>query len=268
MAETILTLSNWQFALTLGLFVAVSGGETLWSMRTARRSNHVVRWTANIALYALGFGIVMLAAPHMRGIVGVLAAIAPFPPLVGLGMHPVLIIVISVLIIDLLAYLSHLISHLIPILWRLHRTHHSDRVVDGSTGVRHHPFETIVAATLMTLVFGVLGLPLLVILAYGLIGLVWQFWTHLDVALPEGLDRPMRAVLVTPSMHRVHHSTDMREGNSNFGQVLSIWDHLFGTYQHRSTDQRADMTFGVEGFSPGSGPGGPLLEPFRRQGRS
>lgn len=266
MAETILTLSNWQFALTLVFFGLVVGGETLFSEKISDRKGHGVRWAANLAMYAFGFGLVVLASPYLNGAIGALAAIAPIPPLVTLGLHPVLLIVITVLIIDLLAYLSHAISHLVPVLWRLHRTHHSDPIVDGSTGVRHHPLETIISATFMTTVFGLLGLPLLVIVAYGLLGLVWQFWTHLDVALPERLERPMRAVLVTPSMHRLHHSIDMREGNSNFGQILSIWDHLFGTYRHRPIDQRAAMTFGVADFLPGPGFGGPFVEPFRRIG--
>ena len=106
-------------------------------------------------------------------------------------------------------------------------------------------FAKSMAVTL--LVFAVLGVPLLVILAYGLITTLWQFVTHADVRLPEPIDRALRLVVVTPGMHRVHHSVRMDEGNSNFGMVLSIWDRLFSTYRRRPAAERAGMVLGVAG---------------------
>lgn len=246
MAELLVQSSHWQLLLTALAFVALAGVEMLFPL-SAGRGPRARRWFANAALFLIGFGLVFAASPFIyRGAAWVQGALH-FPPLTSLGLPAWLLVVVSFLLIDLLAYLSHALFHGAPWLWRLHRAHHSDTVVDASTGVRHHPIEALAGAAMQLMVFAVLGVPLLVILAYGLIATLWQFVTHAEVRLPEPVDRALRLVVVTPGMHRVHHSVRMDEGNSNFGMVLSIWDRLFGTYRRRPAAERASMTLGVEG---------------------
>jgi len=245
-AELLVQSSHWQLLLTALAFVALAGVESLFPLGAERRPRGR-RWFVNAALFLMGFGLVVMASPLiLKGAAWVQGALH-FPPLTGLGLPAWLLVVVSFLLIDLLAYLSHALFHGAPWLWRLHRAHHSDAVVDASTGVRHHPIETLANAAFQLMVFAILGVPMLVILAYGLIATLWQFVTHAEVRLPEPIDRALRLVVVTPGMHRVHHSVQMDEGNSNFGMVLSIWDRLFGTYRRRPAAERAVMMLGVDG---------------------
>lgn len=206
----------------------------------------------------------MLIAPRMmQGAAWIQGALG-FPPLVKLGMPAWLLIIVSFLLIDLVAYLQHAGFHAVPALWRMHRVHHSDPLLDASTGVRHHPLESLIGAFMQLTLFAVLGLPILVILAYGAVMTVWQFFTHSNLSLPEPLDRLARGLVVTPGMHVVHHSVRMDEGNSNFGMVLSIWDRLFGTYRRRSAQERSTMDLGLQGRAEPQGFRALLVSPLSK----
>lgn len=265
LSDLIFDLNRWQLALAAVVFALCVGAEQLWPQMRGRDAQWK-RWIVNLLLFAVGFGAVMVLAPWIQQLAVVVDRLIPLPPLVAMGLPVWLLVLVSVLLIDLLAYLIHLTFHSVPLLWRLHRTHHSDQLMDASTGVRHHPLEAIVGGVAQLCILGVLGVPLLVVVGYAVVAVVWQFVTHLDVALPEPIDRVARLVVVTPGMHRVHHSVRMDEGNSNFGMILSIWDRLFGTYRRRPVAGRRRMPVGVDGFDPGSGVLGSLREPFRRQG--
>ena len=263
MGDFFLEMNRWQFALALAAFVLVAGIEQLFPQR-GLRERRWTRWAANLVLFGVGFGLVVLAAPALLAGATWLQQTLHFPALVSLGLPAWLLIVISLLVIDFVGYLSHLVAHLIPWLWRLHRTHHSDEVVDGSTSVRHHPLESLVMGGIQLAIFAVLGLPLLVVVAYGVVVTVWQYFHHIDARMPEAIDRPLRWILVTPGLHRMHHSVVMAEHNSNFGVVLSLWDRLFGTYRLRPFADRVHMPVGIGEFPAGRGVLGPLAEPLRR----
>jgi sterol desaturase/sphingolipid hydroxylase (fatty acid hydroxylase superfamily) len=127
--------------------------------------------------------------------------------------------------------------HNVPVLWRVHRVHHTDTHMDISTTVRFHPIEFLIAAPVVVALVVGLGLPPEVVILYELFDTAMAVFSHANVKLPKGLERALRAVLVTPNLHRIHHSTRAPETNSNYGATLSIWDRLFGTF--RAKDEAA-----------------------------
>src|SRR5690348_5190633 len=176
--------------------------------------------------------------------------IAAFAPLrvFNLGRLPLpdwAIFVLSFLLVDLLNYVFHWLSHAVPMLWRLHAIHHSDEHVTAVTGQLHHPLELVASYVFLIFVYVLIGMPILAAIIYGLVYAVHNAFAHADIALPARLDRALRWVLVTPDLHRTHHSRDLREGNSNFGQVFTVWDRLFGTYIDRPSLPEAELRMGL-----------------------
>lgn len=157
--------------------------------------------------------------------------------------HPILNFIICFLLVDFLHYLAHRIHHSIPLLWSFHRLHHSDKDVDVMTSWLHHPFEVISTYLLITFLYVVFDIPLEVIYAYSLVFILHVAFTHTKIVIPNNVDRWLRFLIVTPNAHRLHHSTDMREGNSNFGQLFLIWDIVFKTHINKSS---LNISFGVQ----------------------
>jgi sterol desaturase/sphingolipid hydroxylase (fatty acid hydroxylase superfamily) len=151
-----------------------------------------------------------------------------------------------VVVFDLERYWLHRLLHLVPILWRCHALHHSDRELDVSTGYRHHPFEVALVALVLPLSAMALAIPGAVIIAYGAIDAISAVFQHGNIRLPRWLERALAPIIVTPAMHRVHHSIDRREADSNFGQIFSFWDRLFATYTPALDGRR--LEFGVTEF--------------------
>lgn len=175
--------------------------------------------------------------------------------------------VISVLLLDLAIYWQHRLMHVVPLLWRLHRLHHSDTGFDVTTGLRFHPFEMALSMVYKLAVLTALGAPALAVLVFELLLSIGALFTHADFALPPALDRRLRWLLVTPSMHRIHHSTWRPETDSNYGFHLSLWDRLFGSYRVQPRAPEASMPIGLEYFRSSREQTLPslLLQPFRPQ---
>lgn len=171
--------------------------------------------------------------------------------LADLPVPAVLKIVAGLIAIDFFFYLNHWVSHRVALLWRLHKVHHADAFVSASTGFLHHPLEVVWGFAIMLAVNVAFGIPLGAILIYGALNAVQLVVTHANVRLPERLSNALGTVLVTPDMHMVHHSMDMREGNANFGSILSVWDRLFGTFIHVPSADLARMEIGLPGRRPG-----------------
>lgn len=153
------------------------------------------------------------------------------------------IFIISFLFIDLLVYSFHFLAHKITFLWRLHSVHHIDEHVTVKTAVLHHPAESIASLIYLLFFSVILGIPVVVLILYAGVATLHNFFTHANIALPNKTDRALRLVIVTPDMHRTHHSIDISEGNSNFGQIMSVWDRLFKTYtkKPKSGDEKLIM---------------------------
>jgi sterol desaturase/sphingolipid hydroxylase (fatty acid hydroxylase superfamily) len=201
------------------------------------------RWLANIGLGAAN----ILIARWLLPVTGAMLASGYG---VGLFNHvsaPVwLQIVIGVLILDVMSYWVHRVMHMTPVLWRLHRIHHTDMDVDFTTGVRHHPFEGMVVLAINTAVIFAFGLSPLAVAAYQAGRAVVDILSHANIRLPGGLDRVLRWVVITPDMHRIHHSADQPETDSNYGTLLPWWDRLFGSYRADPALGQTGMLLGLE----------------------
>ena len=203
------------------------------------------RWPANIGLILLDTVLARLLLP--AGVVGAAAwAQAQGFGLLNQFTWPAwLTFGIALVLMDLAIYWQHRLLHAWSPLWRLHRVHHTDRTLDATSALRFHPLEMLFSLAFKIALAALLGIPPLAVMVFEVLLSSFALFTHANLALPPWLDRPMRALLVTPNMHRIHHSTHVDEQQRNFGFNLSVWDHLFGSYAARARDQPQD--FGVEG---------------------
>jgi sterol desaturase/sphingolipid hydroxylase (fatty acid hydroxylase superfamily) len=183
-----------------------------------------IRWAGNLTLFVIGSAGVTVLAPWIapgfsRG------------PLASLGAPPWLEIAAGIALLDLLDYFVHRMFHAVPLLWRLHALHHSDPEVDLTTSLRHHPLEVWTVAVVKYPIGLVFGLAPATIFTYGLIVVVMQTVQHANLAVPARCRRLLSWVVITPDLHRIHHSTEPAEGSSNFADILPLWDRLFGTFR-------------------------------------
>lgn len=222
---------------------------------------------------AINLGIVVVDSLIVRLIVPVsLAAVAMFTAqhrsglLVLVPLPAPLAIIFGILLLDLTIYVQHMLFHRIALLWRLHRVHHTDPTLDVTTGVRFHPLEIIISACIKLAAIVVFGVPAMAVLVFEVLLNVSSLFNHANLRLPAWLDRLLRFLIVTPGMHRVHHSAVAGELNHNFGFNLSGWDRLFGTYLGRSTVGEERMPVGLpDGQDARAGFVDLLLLPFRRE---
>ncbi len=152
---------------------------------------------------------------------------------------------LGLLILDCVIYWQHRLLHRIPLLWRLHKIHHTDLDLDFSTGVRFHPLEILLSMLLKAVVILLLGIPATAVLVFEILLNGFSLYTHSNIALPAGLERMLRRLLVTPDMHRIHHSLEPVETDSNFSFHLSLWDRLFGSYRAAPGLETRTMPLGL-----------------------
>ena len=223
------------------------------------------RWPANVGLILLGTVLGRLLLP--AGVVGA----AAWAQLQGIGLlHQVawpawLEFGIALVLLDLAVYWQHRLLHAWSLLWRLHRAHHTDVTLDATSALRFHPLEILLSLVFKIALVVSLGVAPLAAMVFEVLLSSFALVTHANLALPAWLDRPVRALLVTPNMHRIHHSTHVDEQQRNFGFNLSLWDHVFGSYAAHARDQPQD--FGVSGVGEHEATRlAPLLrEPFMRR---
>ncbi len=236
-----------RLAAFLGVFAAVALAEIAAPKRRLRDVKWR-RWATNIAMTALNTGAVRLI--FATAAVGAAAAME----VAGLGLFneidlPLWIeIVGALLLLDLAVYLQHVLLHAAPGLWRFHMMHHADLDIDVTTGVRFHVGEILFSMAYKTMVVAALGAPLVAVVLFEIVLNTTSMFNHGNVALPARVDRVLRLFVVTPDMHRVHHSVVERETNSNFGFNLPWWDRLFGTYRAQPAAGHESMVIGLEQF--------------------
>ena len=162
-----------------------------------------------------------------------------------LDMPVVIEIFLAVIVFDMLIYLQHILSHHVPIIWRFHKVHHADRDIDVTTGARFHPIEIVFSMALKIFFVILLGPAVVAVFLFEIILNTSAMFNHSNVRIPPAFDRLLRVFIVTPDMHRVHHSVYREETNSNFGFFLSLWDRLFRTYRGQPKDGHDGMTIGL-----------------------
>lgn len=165
-----------------------------------------------------------------------------------LHLPALLTIPLSLLMFDFVIYAQHRLFHAAPLLWRVHRMHHSDLDLDATSALRFHPIEIILSMLVKMAAVLALGAPPVAVVLFEIILNATAEFNHANLALPGGLDHALRMVLVTPDMHRVHHSVRRAETDSNFGFNLPWWDHLFGTYKADPAEGQVGMALGLEEF--------------------
>ena len=222
-----------------------------WELLAPRRGPSVskpLRWLNNLGLFALNTLVLRLLFPAAA--VGIALSVGEM----GWGLFNLLTLpfwfetVASVLLLDLAIYLQHILMHRVPLLWRLHRVHHADLDIDLTTGSRFHTIEIIVSMLIKGVVILLLGPALIAVLVFEVLLNGMAIFNHANVSLPPAIERVVRYLLVTPDMHRVHHSTVKRETNSNYGFNLSIWDRIFSTYIDQPERGHDKMIIGIAEF--------------------
>ncbi|MDB4409640.1 sterol desaturase family protein [Gammaproteobacteria bacterium] len=206
------------------------------------------RWLNNIALVILNTVVVRIVFPAAA--VGVAAwATTQHWGLFNYTDTPTwLAIIVSVVLLDGLIYFQHVMFHAIPAFWRLHRVHHADMDFDVTTGARFHTLEILLSMLIKFAAIILLGPPVVAVVIFEVVLNASSMFNHSNVRLPLRLDRLLRVFIVTPDMHRVHHSHRDHETNSNFGFSLSLWDRLFGTYRAQPVDGHENMVIGIDTF--------------------
>lgn len=247
----IQTLMANEPMMRLAIFLAVLIAMMAWELAAPRRRQHiprVLRWSNNLALLVLDTLILRLTFPVLAVGVAVMAQDAGWGLLNALDVPSWLTVLAAILILDLAIYLQHVMFHAVPGLWRLHRMHHADQEFDATTGLRFHPVEIVVSMAIKLAVVGAIGAPPVAVLLFEVLLNATALFNHSNIRLPHGVDRVLRLVLVTPDMHRVHHSVDPRETNSNYGFSLPWWDRLLGTYVAQPAKGHDAMQIGIEQF--------------------
>jgi len=238
-------------AIRLGIFAGILALMAGWETLAPRRNRAVprlTRWPGNLGLALVN--TLLLRAVFPAAVVGFAAA----GELRGMGLLNNLDlpawsrIVIAFVLLDLAIYLQHVMFHAVPALWRLHRVHHADLDFDVTTGVRFHPLEIVLSLAIKLAAVAALGAPAVAVLAFEIALSATSLFNHGNVGLPGGLDRMLRWIVVTPDMHRVHHSAIRAETDSNFGFNLPWWDRLLGTYRAQPAGGHEGMTIGLDIF--------------------
>ncbi|ALP54206.1 hypothetical protein Tel_14255 [Candidatus Tenderia electrophaga] len=231
----------------LGVFVIIA----LWETRRPRRPLQLAkpkRWLNNLGLVAVDTLLLRLLFPTAAVGLAALAQEQGWGLLNQMELAFGAALVISVVALDLVIYFQHVLFHSVPLLWRLHMVHHADMDYDVTTGLRFHPVEILLSMLIKMATILVLGPPVVAVIVFEILLNATSMFNHGNLRLPARVDALLRMLIVTPDMHRVHHSVIKRETNSNYGFNLSLWDRLFGTYRAQPQWGHEGMTIGLNQF--------------------
>jgi sterol desaturase/sphingolipid hydroxylase (fatty acid hydroxylase superfamily) len=238
-------------AIRLAAFASVFLVMALMEILAPRRTqtiSRLVRWPSNLAVVALDTVLVRLLYPIGAVALAMLAEAKGIGLLNAYAVPAWIAIPLAVIVLDFAIYLQHVLFHAVPVLWRLHRMHHADLEFDVTTGARFHPIEILMSMALKLAIVAALGAPAAAVLIFEVLLNATAMFNHSNVRIPAALDSALRWLLVTPDMHRIHHSVVVGETNSNFGFNLTWWDRMLGTYREQPAAGHEAMTIGIEQF--------------------
>ncbi|MEM1267571.1 MAG: sterol desaturase family protein [Pseudomonadota bacterium] len=236
-----------RLAIFLSLFALLALAETL-RPRRPRRHTRAQRWTTNwgiVILDTLTLRLVAIAVPLLAIGAALDAGVRGWGFFNAVGWPIWLEILLTVLILDFLIWAQHLVTHKVPLLWRVHRVHHADPDIDVSTAIRFHPIEIALSMLLKIGAVYALGAPAVAVLIFEVMLNGMAMFNHANLALPLRVERALRLLVVTPDMHRIHHSVDRAEHDTNYGFSLSIWDRAFRTYCAHPARGQTGMEIGL-----------------------
>jgi len=240
-----------EIAIRLIVFLVIFAAMAYWEHRAPRRTlttSKKTRWISNLSLTIANPVLLHLVMPVLAVDAALIAGQRSWG-LLNLSELPFGVrFAAGVVLLDLAIYFQHVMFHAIPLLWRLHMMHHADLDYDLTTGLRFHPLEIILSMIVKLTVIVALGPPAAAVLVFEVLLNGMSTFNHGNIAIPAIWDKWLRRLLVTPDMHRVHHSVIIRETNSNYGFNLSVWDRLFGTYRDQPQKGHTAMTIGLSQF--------------------
>ena len=260
---------SYEPQIRMGFFVGVFALVALWELAAPRRVlklSRQQRWTANLGIVLLNTVIVRVAFPAAAVGMAALSVDKSWGLLNNFDVPFWLAVPLAVVAMDFVIWLQHVMVHAVPALWRLHRVHHADLDYDLTTGARFHPIEIVLSMGIKFATITLLGAPVLAVVVFEVLLSACAMFNHGNIRLPAALDRALRWFIVTPDMHRVHHSVEDDESNSNFGFNLTWWDRLFGTYREQPRAGQLGMTIGIHDHTDPrevAHLGGMLMLPFK-----
>lgn len=237
-------LENYRLYIFIGLVLLLAVAEMLLPIYKNRQKT-LSRWVTNFGLSFFSTLIIRLAFPFAA------TGFALWVESQGIGLfnwqhfNDWVSLIASVFLLDMAIYWQHVLAHKWPLLWRLHRVHHSDKQMDVSTAVRFHPLEIIFSMFYKFCVIALLGAPAMAVILFELILSSGALFNHSNIRIGKGLDRVLQAFIVTPNMHRIHHSDEQIETDSNYGFSISLWDRIFGSYT-QNNDADRDINIGLK----------------------
>lgn len=240
-----------ELTIRLSFFFGTFAVMAVWEIVAPRRAltvSKMVRWANNLGLVFLNSALLRWLFPAAAVGVAAFAVEHQWGILNYYSLPYWLAVVLSVIALDFIIYLQHVMVHSVPALWRLHRVHHADLDYDVTTGARFHPIEIILSMLIKFATIVVLGPPVVAVVIFEVLLNATAMFNHSNVRLPLRLDKVLRWFVVTPDMHRVHHSVEDDEANSNFGFNLPWWDRLFGTYRNQPRAGHIDMVIGIHKY--------------------
>lgn len=262
------TLLSNEASIRLIFFLSIFLLMACWELLAPRRNQDFprrIRWPSNIGLVAFNTLLLRIVMPISAIGLAQITQSQSWGLLHQLPLPAWLALLLGIILLDLAIYLQHVMFHALPGLWRLHRMHHADLEFDVTTGSRFHPLEIILSMQIKLMVIAALGPSAVAVLIFEITLNAMAMFNHANVKLPLAMDKILRNLLVTPDMHRVHHSILPQEANSNFGFNLSLWDHCLGTYRAQPEKGHEGMTIGIDQFrsTRDLGLDRMLVQPFR-----
>jgi len=227
MERSLITISLFLTFVIIGYMMPFRKIESSFKRR-------LIRWAKNISFSLIYIIFSKLVLTHI------------YPDSTSFPAAP--IVIMQLFILDLAIYLQHLLTHKVPVLWRLHRLHHSDTEFDTTTAFRFHPLELLFSFIYKALIMITFQIPGIVVVVYEVILNSCALFNHSNFEFPESIEKVLRKVIVTPGFHRIHHSSRQRETNSNYSSTLSLWDYLFRTYVEHSKINPKKMDIGLKEF--------------------